>query len=170
MCSSCAETREKGLCCIGAVVILDTLDFLLGTWRIARVIEDHRSRTCGSFDGMATLTTKTTHRDAARGMRARYEEAGEMRLDGYVGHAHRLLEYRREAADDPRLMLYFADGRPFVDLDLRSGAWQSDHPCGDDRYEIATFVRSDDLVQERWRVRGPTKDYDATTTLLRVLG
>ncbi len=150
------------------MVILDTLGFLLGTWRIARAIEDHRSETCGSFDGMATLTEKTTHRDTARGMRARYEEAGEMRLGGYVGQACRLLEYRREANDDPRLMLHFTDGRPFVDLDLRSGAWQSIHLCGDDRYEIATFVRSHDLVQERWRVRGPTKDYDATTTLRRV--
>jgi hypothetical protein len=66
------------------------------------------------------------------------------------------------------VMVYFTDGRPFVDLDLRTGAWQSNHLCGDDRYEIATFVRSRNIVQERWGVQGPTTDYDAVTTLLRV--
>jgi hypothetical protein len=65
-------------------------------------------------------------------------------------------------------MFYFLDGRPFVELDLVGGKWRSVHVCGDDRYEIATAVCSNDMVRERWQVTGPEKDYDAVTTLSRL--
>jgi hypothetical protein len=39
-----------------------------------------------------------------------------------------------------------------------------------DRYEITTVVKSRDLVEERWRVEGPEKDYDAVMSLERVTG
>lgn len=66
------------------------------------------------------------------------------------------------------MLLHFSDGRPYVELDLRSGAWQAVHDCGADRYEIETVVRSASTIEERWRVRGPAKDYTALTTLTRV--
>jgi hypothetical protein len=56
----------------------------------------------------------------------------------------------------------------YVDLDLRSGTWRSLHPCAEDHYEIVTVVRSPDEVEERWRVRGPAKDYEAVTMLRRL--
>jgi hypothetical protein len=65
-------------------------------------------------------------------------------------------------------MIYFVDGRPFVDLDLRTGAWRSAHVCDEDRHEIATLVRSRDVVEERWRVRGPATDFEATTIHTRM--
>jgi hypothetical protein len=41
------------------------------------------------------------------------------------------------------------------------------HPYGADHYEIPTVVRSPSEIEERWRVRGPTEDYDAVATLRR---
>lgn len=145
--------------------IVDTLGFLLGTWNVMRSMEDHQSGTRGSFEGTATLTEMRPAGDSARGRTARFEEAGELHFGTHTGQAHRRLEYVQ--LDNATVMLYFADGRPFVDLDLRTGAWRSCHPCADDRYEIATFVRSRDLMEERWRVRGPTTSYDAVSTLTR---
>lgn len=98
--------------------------------------------------------------------RARYDEQGELHFGAHVGPASRRLGYTRLSTG--AAMLHFVDGRPFVDLDLRSGAWRSAHSCGDDLYEIATIVRSSAVVQENWRVTGPGKGYDAVTTLVRV--
>ena len=66
------------------------------------------------------------------------------------------------------VMLYRPARQPYVDLDLTGGAWDAVHPCGADRYEVSTVVRSRDVVQEYWRVQGPDKDYTAVTTLRRV--
>ena len=65
-------------------------------------------------------------------------------------------------------MLYRPGRQPYVDLDLTSGAWDAVHPCGPDRYEVSTVVRSRDVVHEYWRVEGPGKDYTAVTTLHRI--
>lgn len=181
--------------------IVDTLDFLLGTWNVERSIEDHRSGSRGFFSGRAALVeVEADHRsapggrsrvdrarvdrarvdrarddrarddparvDRARVDRARYDEEGELRFGAHVGPATRRLGFTR--VGDGAVTLHFADGRPFVDLDLRSGAWSGVHSCGDDRYEITTVVRSHAVVQEHWRVRGPVKAYDAATTLVRV--
>jgi hypothetical protein len=99
-------------------------------------------------------------------VRARYDEAGELCFGTHMGQARRSLEYTR--LDNATVMLNFPDGRPFIDLDLSTGAWQSNHLCGADRHEITTLVRSRHVVQERWWVCGPTTDYDAVTTLMRV--
>ncbi len=59
------------------------------------------------------------------------------------------------------------DGRLFYRLDLRSGRCEAVHPCLPDRYEITYLVLSEDVMEERWQVRGPAKDYQATATLIR---
>jgi hypothetical protein len=89
-----------------------------------------------------------------------------MRLDVHEGAARRSLEYVRRL--DGTVMLYRPGRQPYVDLNLTSGAWDAVHPCGADRYEVSTVVRSRDVVQEYWRVQGPGKDYTAVTTLNRV--
>jgi Family of unknown function (DUF6314) len=142
--------------------IADTLGFLLGTWDLSRSYTDHRSGTTAAFQGQAVLAT-----DAAAGPdRARYEETGLMSLGSHQGTAHRSLEYVRRP--DGTVMLYRPGRQPYVDLDLTSGAWDAVHPCGTDRYEVTTVVRSRDVVQEYWRVQGPDKDYTAVTVLHRV--
>jgi hypothetical protein len=142
--------------------ISDTLGFLLGTWEVSRSYTDHRSGTAASFQGQAVLAM-----DAASGQeRARYEETGQLCLGTHQGPASRSLEYVRRPGG--AVMLYRPGRQPYVDLDLSSGAWDAVHPCGTDRYEISTIVRSRDVVQEYWRVRGPEKDYLAVTTLHRL--
>jgi hypothetical protein len=150
----------------GSVEILDTLAFLLGSWNLERSIEDHRSGACGSFSGTAALVWAQARLGLASTRRARYDETGELRFGAHTGPASRHLEYARH--DGAAVMIYFADGRPFTDLDLRGGAWRAVHPCGEDRYEITTILRSDRVVEEEWRVRGPSTSYDAITTLTRL--
>jgi hypothetical protein len=142
--------------------IVDTFDFLLGEWALERSLTDHRSRTAGRFEGRVTIAEGLS----GHGGRARYDEVGTLRFGGHEGPASRCLELVR--LENTVVMLHFTDGKPFVDLDLRSGMWRGDHPCGEDHYEILTVVRSPDEVEERWRVRGPTEDYDAVATLRRL--
>ncbi|MDQ6840372.1 MAG: DUF6314 family protein [Actinomycetota bacterium] len=146
--------------------VVDTLEFLVGTWRVVRSIEDHRTGTRGLFEGTADVAYASSRPDGAVDVRARYEEMGELRFGTHRGQAHRQLHYLR--LDDATVMLFFIDGRPFVDLDLTTGAWRSNHPCGKDHYEIATFVASGTVIEERWRVQGPAKNYQASTTLTRM--
>lgn len=147
--------------------IADTLTFLLGAWNLRRSIQDHRSGTDGLFEGRAVLTGAGSGAGSGAGAgRARYDEEGELSFGAHRGPASRHLEYAR--LDSTAVFLYFSNGRPFVDLDLRTGAWRGVHDCVDDRYEIETVVRSDRVLQEYWRVRGPDTSYDAVTTLTRI--
>jgi Family of unknown function (DUF6314) len=146
--------------------VVDTLNFLLGQWALERFFTDHRSGTDGRFEGSATVTPSSSGLGAGVGPRAHYEEVGTVYFGRHEGPASRSLELvRRESGV---VMLYFTDGKPFVDLDLRSGEWRSAHPCGEDHYEILTLVRSPSEIEEHWRVRGPTEDYDAVATLRRL--
>ena len=146
--------------------ISDTLGFLLGTWRVTRRIENQKLGAFGSFEGTALLAEHDLGNPSTGSGRARYEETGELRIGTYSGQAHRSLEFVR--LEDATVALYFTDHRLFIDLDLRTGASYADHLCGDDCYQIGTVVRSHRVVQEHWRVRGPTTDYDAVTTLERM--
>jgi hypothetical protein len=146
---------------------VDTFGFLLGSWALDRSIEDHRSGIKGWFRGTATLTLREQQpvpRGAPR-PGARYEELGELSFGSALGPAVRILDYLR--IDATAVRVSFTDGRPFLDLNLETGAWQGDHRCGEDRHELATFVRSPDVIEECWRVRGPATAYDAATVLRR---
>ncbi|MHB1819713.1 MAG: DUF6314 family protein [Streptosporangiaceae bacterium] len=150
--------------------IADTLAFLLGTWRLERSIGDRLTGTRLSFSGLASLTPAGPDEETEGEItpaRARYEESGELVIGAdYRGPATRTLDYAR--LGESGVMLYFATGLPFVDLDLRAGNWLGIHDCGADRYEIRTEVVTYDAIRERWRVRGPHKDYDAITSLTRL--
>ena len=144
---------------ISGVEIGDTLGFLLGRWDLERTFEDDRAEASGTFTGTATVAVPVT------GGPARWDERGTVRLGPHDGGAerHLLLVARPGSPVDVR----FADGRPYVDLDLASGSWHAVHLCGDDRYEITTTVRSVDEMEERWEVTGPSKSYRARTVLRR---
>lgn len=141
----------------------DTLTFLAGTWRLDRSIEDHRTGTRGTFAGHARLELPGPGGDPRRG---RYEEQGHLRFGAHTGPAGRQLDYRGRL--DGVVLVHFLDGRPFVELDLRQGECRRVHRCGADRYEITTAVHGAQGLEERWRVRGPEKDYAAVTTWTRV--
>ncbi len=143
----------------------EALDFLLGSWTLERLIDDGLSGARWSFTGMATVVRGDPEEGTVPASRARYAEEGELRSGTQTSPATRRLDCVR--ADDGAVTLYFCDGRRFVDLDLRSGSWRDVHLCGDDSYEVTTTVRSENLVEERWRVRGPAKHYVAVATLTR---
>jgi hypothetical protein len=94
-----------------------------------------------------------------------YTESGELRFGGHTGPATRRLALCPGAGGTAEVR--FADGRFFYLLDLRPGRWEAEHGCGEDLYLLSHRVLSDDLLEERWRVRGPAKDYLAITRLQR---
>jgi hypothetical protein len=142
---------------MAAMEIDDTLAYLTGAWELERTITDHRTGATGSFAGGGEVRTV--------GRRGRYEERGRLRLGGYDGSTHRALEF--VGTDGGAVAVRFADGRPFIELNLVDGTWRAVHPCRLDRYELRFEVGSSDLLLEHWRVTGPAKDYEARTTWRR---
>ncbi len=94
-----------------------------------------------------------------------YLETGELRFGTHTGPATRALRY--QGRPDGTVDVRFADGHLFYRLDLRSGRCAAVHQCRADRYEITYLVLSENVMEERWQVRGPGKDYQATATLIR---
>ena len=140
--------------------VTNTLAFATGHWRIERVLEDHRSGAEGRFAGRAALTGPDLP-----GGPLEYLETGELHFGTHTGPATRALRYQGQP--DGTVDVRFADGHHFYRLDLRSGRCTAVHQCGADRYEITYLVLGDDQMEERWWVRGPDKDYQATATLTR---
>ncbi len=165
--------------------VSDTLAFAAGHWRIERVLADHRSGTQGRFTGSATLSEPVlsdpvlselalselalSEPDEPGPSPARpalcYLETGELRFGTHTGPATRALRY--QGRPDGTVDVRFADGHLFYRLDLRSGRCEAVHQCRADRYEITYLALSEDVMEERWQVHGPGKDYRATATLIR---
>ncbi len=150
------------------VGIRDTYEFLLGQWRIERTLTDHRLHQTGLLSGTATVMPRrradpewAEDQDVAH-----YHEVGELHLGEYRGTAHRRLRFVRRKHG--AVGVTFEDGRAFVTCDLRAGSCCAVHRCGDDHYEVAWKVYTDDLIVEEWRVRGPHKDYEARSVLRKV--
>jgi hypothetical protein len=145
------------------VDVADTFGFLLGAWQVSRSIEDRRAGISGSFEGSALLVVPSGWQD--RGVWARYDETGTLRFGGHQGPASRTLGYLRRP--DGTVGVFFPDGRPYIDLDLRDGSCTCTHPCRGDSYQLEFIVHSLDELEERWVVHGPEKDYRAVTTMRR---
>jgi Family of unknown function (DUF6314) len=94
-----------------------------------------------------------------------YLETGELRFGTHTGPATRALRY--QGRPDGTVDVRFADGHFFYRLDLRSGRCVAVHQCRADRYEITYLALSENVMEERWQVQGPGKDYQATATLTR---
>ena len=118
-------------------------------------------RATGASSGCWTTTGPALPGDALQ-----YLETGELRFGSHAGPATRALRY--QGLPDGTVDVHFADGHRFYRLDLRSGRCTAVHQCGADRYEITYLVLGGDQMEERWQVRGPAKNYDATATLSRV--
>lgn len=141
--------------------VADTLDFLAGSWHVQRTFYDCRVSASGQFDGSAIFAADDSAKDTLR-----FEEVGEMNWDGYRGTSRRRLHIVR--ARESGVRMSFLDGHHFIDLDLRSGHSFARHGCRDDLYEVTTIATSDAAIEERWRVKGPLKDYVALSTWTRV--
>ncbi len=136
----------------------DTFGFLLGNWTLTRWIEDRQTGLSSRFTGTAMLS-ETSH---GYGW---YREVGELCYGDYTGPANRTLKMLRRA--DSSVVLQFSDGRPYVEVDLSSANWSGHHLCGRDTYEIEIHAQSQEVILEKWRVLGPSKNYDALALLCR---
>jgi hypothetical protein len=157
-----------------------TLDFLRGDWNVVRTISDHRTGQAGSFRGQATFRPCAAglaheiglageYRPAdPDGRVLAYHEHGELQFGGHRGPASRSLLCRD--AGDGSADIRFADGREFYRLDLRPGTWSAEHPCRADQYLVTVTRLGPDSFTEAWRVAGPGKDYELSTTYSRVGG
>lgn len=147
----------------------DTLEFLRGRWQVDRAITDFRSGQPGSFAGLARCAAPAAGTPGAGTPGAlAYHEQGELRFGDHRGPASRSLLYL--AGADGTVDVRFADGRPFYRLDLRSGTWSAQHPCGSDSYLLTVRALGPDAYFERWQASGPGKDYLMTTTMTRIPG
>ena len=148
----------------------DTLAFLAGAWQLHRALTDHRSGTSGILEGTATFAPAPGEPPAPgqperRHRELRYRELGELRFGEHRGPASRSLVWL--ALPGGAAEVRFPDGRLYCVVDLRAGGWETDHPCGRDLYHVTYRVLSEDQVEERWLVRGPAKNYEATAILTR---
>lgn len=139
-----------------------SLDFLLGSWSVERSINDSLSGEVGTFQGTATFV-----RDDNDDSRVCFDETGVVRFGDYSGRANRRLYFT--LGSDSVIDVSFADGHHFIDLDLRDGYTTDHHQCQSDGYDVTTVVRSDDLIEERWLVIGPAKNYEAVTFMARIV-
>ena len=176
-----AAVSSVGSRTAGAALASGIADFLDGDWNVERQISDHRTGQAGLFRGRASfrlcaaaavpkevrLAGELEPADR-NGRVLAYEEQGELRFGGHCGPASRSLLYRELA--DGSADVRFADGREFYRLDLRSGTWSAAHPCRADRYLVTVTRLGADSFTETWRVSGPAKDYELTTTYIRAGG
>jgi hypothetical protein len=139
-----------------------TADFLSGDWNVVRLISDHRTGQVGSFRGKASFRPCAA---SEAGRMLAYSESGELRLGSHRGPARRSLLVRD--LGDGTADVRFADGREFYRLDLRTGTCEAAHPCRADEYHVTVTRLSADSYSEKWRVAGPAKDYELTTTYTR---
>ncbi|GAA0477676.1 DUF6314 family protein [Streptomyces sp. NPDC046215] len=134
----------------------DALAYLAGRWSVRRTLVDLGTGSRGTFDGTAAFRPL----DGSAGLL--HVEEGQLSWNGTVNRASRTLQVL--PAPDGTAEVTFADGRPFHDLDLRTGRWTTRHHCGADLY-LATFtVVSPDAWQVQWRTTGPAKDHLLRTT------
>ena len=154
----------------------DTLAFLAGTWQLHRALTDHRAGTSGTLEGTATFAPPPgfapapgqPHAPGQPGPRQRelhYREEGELRFGEHQGPASRSLLWL--ALPGGAAEVRFPDGGLYCVVDLRAGGWEADHPCGRDLYHVSYRILSEDQLEERWLVRGPVKNYQATAILTR---
>ncbi|MGW1392841.1 DUF6314 family protein [Streptomyces nigra] len=139
----------------------EVLSYLAGRWRVDRSVRDLASGDEGSFTG-------TTVFGSLEGGGLLHRESGEFVWRGVPRPAERTLRFLPGGAPGT-VDVRFADGRPFHDLDLRTGRHIADHPCSADLYRGEFTVRDEDHWRTVWRVRGPAKDLVLTTDYARVV-
>lgn len=139
--------------------VADTLLYLAGSWRVERTMRDLASTDEGMFTG--TTTFSPLHGDGLL-----HHESGTFVWQGVARPAERTLRFLPGTAPGTADVC-FGDGRPFHDLDLRSGRWVTGHPCAADLYRGEFTILDADRWRTVWRVAGPAKDLVLTTGYAR---
>ncbi|MCP2334312.1 MULTISPECIES: DUF6314 family protein [Actinoalloteichus] len=132
----------------------DLRGYLLGRWRLDRVISTPEGGELGTFTGSAEFTD-------VRPALLRYREEGELRFGTHVGPAYRTLWYRTTGAATAEVT--FDHGGFFHTVDLRGPRWNAEHLCVADLYRVEYLVRDENTWAQRWRVTGPAKNHVIAT-------
>ncbi|MEV5596774.1 DUF6314 family protein [Streptomyces sp. NPDC052496] len=154
----------------GPYAVPDAAAYLAGWWTIDRTVLDVRTGTQGTFRGTAhfrpvgpgdpgrtgCIGQTGGVGDPAAGAALLHVEEGELTWNGSTAPAARTL--RLYPHPDGTADVTFADGRPFHDLDLRTGHWTTRHPCAADLYDGEFTVVSAGEWHLTWRVGGPAKE------------
>ncbi|MEU9125222.1 DUF6314 family protein [Streptomyces sp. NPDC048506] len=137
----------------------DVAAYLRGSWRIERTVHDLRAGAEGGFRGTAAFRPAAAGDAGERTVPAGallHIESGRLTWSGTDYPAHRVLHLCPRS--DGTAEVRFADGRPFHDLDLRTGRWTAVHPCAEDRYEGTFTAVAAGAWHLEWRVAGPAKE------------
>ncbi|MCZ2402611.1 hypothetical protein IV498_05285 [Paenarthrobacter sp. Z7-10] len=138
--------------------VADLRSYLLGRWRLERVLRNRGAAVEGTLMGFVLFTAD----DGG----LRQSEQGTMMWPTHSGPASR--EYLLRQTTEPcALDVLFTDGRPFHRMDLSTGSWSSDHWCAPDDYRVRYDARSRDRLDFEWDVRGPAKNLLLQTSLFR---
>jgi hypothetical protein len=135
------------------------LTYLAGSWRVERSVRDLASGDTGRFCGATVFSP-------LEGGGLLHHESGTFVWQGVPRPAERMLRFL-PGSSPGTADVRFSDGRPFHDLDLRTGHHIADHPCAADLYRGEFTVRDEDHWRTVWRVRGPAKDLVLTTDYTR---
>lgn len=122
-----------------------------GRWHMARTIT-HAKGPPGRFTGVATW--------ARAGGAMRYEEEGALKIGD---HPPIQAERRYLWRDD--LTVWFEDGRFFHQVPADGG--DTAHWCDPDQYDGFYDFTDWPRFRVRWRVKGPSKEYDMVTEYTR---
>lgn len=137
--------------------VTDLVAYFEGPWSLDREITDASGAPVGAFTGTARFTASAGVLD--------YREDGELRMGAHRGPAHRALRYVLTGPGQAEV--YFDYGDFFHLLDLRTGAWDTSHPCRDDLYRGQFRILGPHRWTQSWQVRGPTKDHALHTRFER---
>lgn len=136
------------------------LQDFIGTWELARQINDRLAGQHLTFDGRAVM--------AATGDGLTYDEAGTLTAaNGTPMRAER--QYLWQAQDDGAITVRFADGRYFHQIGP-GDAPAATHDCPPDTYRVLYRFADWPVWHAIWEVTGPRKDYTMQTTYRRVDG
>lgn len=131
----------------------DVVAYLVGEWQVERSVRDLADGSEGRFTG----TTRFTPLSGADDGGLLHHESGTFLWRGAARPAERTLRFLPGEVPGTA-SVEFADGRPFHDLDLRTGRHTADHPCVADLYRGDFEVYGEDQWRTSWRVGGPAKD------------
>lgn len=133
-------------------------EFLLGEWKLDRVIFDEALALPGKLVGRARFT--------ASSFGLVYHEWGALELGDHRGYAEQTYLYEFPESD-ARACVRFRDRRAFHELQLTAGQDRVGHACHPDLYEGKFEAISKDAWRSEWKVAGPRKRYTLVTSYTR---
>lgn len=139
----------------------DVLAYLAGDWLVRRTVHDLTSGEEGRFTGTTVFGPLAGEPGGLL-----HHESGTFVWQGTPRPAERTLRFL-PGGPAGTARVEFSDGRPFHDLDLRSGRYVARHPCVADLYRGEFTVADGDRWRTRWEVAGPAKDLVLVTDYVR---